>query len=175
MSELNGWESFYVIIGGAAGALIGLQFVVLTLVAERPSLRSEEGGAAFSTPVVVHFATALFIAALMSVPWQSPHLPRLILGAVGLAGIVYGGVIVRHMLAQKAYTPVLIDWISNVAVPVLAYGILVASAIEAHAYDHEAFFGVAAVSLLLMFVGVYNSWDAISYHALSKRSPPQRS
>jgi hypothetical protein len=31
MSELAAWDSFYVIVGSAAGALIGLQFVVVTL------------------------------------------------------------------------------------------------------------------------------------------------
>jgi len=39
MSELAEWDSFYVIVGGAAGALIGLQFVVMTLIAEKPSPR----------------------------------------------------------------------------------------------------------------------------------------
>src|SRR6516162_9425779 len=32
-SPLSGWESFYVIVGSSAGALIGIQFVVVTLVA----------------------------------------------------------------------------------------------------------------------------------------------
>ena len=36
MSELAGWDSFYVIVGSAAGALIGLHFVVMALIAERP-------------------------------------------------------------------------------------------------------------------------------------------
>jgi hypothetical protein len=36
VSEFAEWDSFYVIVGSAAGALIGLQFVVLTLIAERP-------------------------------------------------------------------------------------------------------------------------------------------
>ncbi len=30
MADLNAWDSFYVVIGSAAGALIGLQFVVMT-------------------------------------------------------------------------------------------------------------------------------------------------
>ena len=34
MSEIAGWDSFYVIVGSAADALIGLQFVVMTLIAE---------------------------------------------------------------------------------------------------------------------------------------------
>jgi hypothetical protein len=33
--EFEVWESFYAIVGAAAGALIGLQFVVMTLIAER--------------------------------------------------------------------------------------------------------------------------------------------
>ena len=37
MTALDGWENFYVIVGSSAGALIGLQFVVLTLIAGRPS------------------------------------------------------------------------------------------------------------------------------------------
>src|SRR5205807_4175372 len=32
MSALKEWESFYVIVGSSAGALIGLQFVVVTLI-----------------------------------------------------------------------------------------------------------------------------------------------
>ena len=34
MSELAEWDSFYVIVGSAAGALIGLQFVVIRLIAK---------------------------------------------------------------------------------------------------------------------------------------------
>ena len=50
MPELDEWESFYLIVGGAAGALIGLQFVVMTLIAERPPVRTAESSAAFGHP-----------------------------------------------------------------------------------------------------------------------------
>src|SRR5439155_23212976 len=56
MPELAEWESFYVIVGSAAGALIGLQFVVMALIAERPQIASPEAGAAFATPTIVHSA-----------------------------------------------------------------------------------------------------------------------
>jgi hypothetical protein len=49
MSELAKWDSFYVIVGSAAGALIGLQFVVVTLIAQRPALSVAEAGATFAT------------------------------------------------------------------------------------------------------------------------------
>ena len=44
MAEFREWDSFYVILGGAAAALIGLQFVVLTLIAERPPADAYAGG-----------------------------------------------------------------------------------------------------------------------------------
>src|SRR5438270_3361348 len=71
MSELAEWDSFYVIVGSSAGALIGLQFVVLTLLAEKPSPRMAEAGAAFSTPTIIHFSAALLLSALVRVPWPS--------------------------------------------------------------------------------------------------------
>ena len=43
MPGFEEWESFYVIVGAAAGALIGLQFVVMTLLAERPTARVRGG------------------------------------------------------------------------------------------------------------------------------------
>jgi len=68
MSELGEWDSFYVIVGGAAGALIGLQFVVMTLIAERPSPGIAEAGPAFATPAVVHFSLVLLLSALLRAP-----------------------------------------------------------------------------------------------------------
>jgi hypothetical protein len=69
MSELAKWDSPYVIFGSASGALIGLQFVVMALVAERlPLLRAAEAGAAFGTPTIVHFSAALLLSALLRAP-----------------------------------------------------------------------------------------------------------
>jgi hypothetical protein len=71
MSELAEWDSFYGIVGSAAATLIGLQFVVLTLIAERPPLRAAEAGAAFATPTIVHFGAALLLSAVLRAPWQA--------------------------------------------------------------------------------------------------------
>ena len=82
MSEFTEWESFYLIVGGSAGALIGLQFVVMALIAERPLLHVAEGGAAFITPTIVHFGAVLLLSALVRVP--NDHLARRSLGAYGI-------------------------------------------------------------------------------------------
>ena len=71
MTPMNGWENFYVIVGSSAGALIGLQFVVMTLIAGRSVSRGEaQAGDAFSTPSVVHFGVVLLLSAIISAPWD---------------------------------------------------------------------------------------------------------
>ena len=69
MNQFAEWDSFYVIVGSAAGALIGLQFVVMTLIAEKPARDMQRAGAAFATPTIVHFGAVLLVSALMRVPW----------------------------------------------------------------------------------------------------------
>src|SRR5215470_13438761 len=103
MSELDEWESFYVIVGPAAGALIGLQFVVVTLIAERPSLRIAEAGAAFATPSIVHFGAVLLLSALMRVPWDTISPP--LLAVLGFAGLGYELAVARYMRRQTVYEP----------------------------------------------------------------------
>src|SRR3954468_7918651 len=107
MSPLNGWENFYVIVGSSAGALIGLQFVVLTLIAGRPSVRGEaQAGAAFSTPSVVHFGVVLLLSAIMAAPWEGIGAVAVLWGGVGFSGIVYSVVVARRMRRQTVYKPV---------------------------------------------------------------------
>src|SRR2546422_11515941 len=88
MSELTGWDSFYVIVGSAAGALIGLQFVVMTLIAERPPIGAPKAVAAFGTPTIVHFAVVLLLSAVVSVPWDGMATVAVLWGFVGLIGVV---------------------------------------------------------------------------------------
>jgi hypothetical protein len=56
MTALAGWENFYVIVGSSAGALIGLQFVVITLGGDTPIAHGlAQASGAFVTPTIVHF------------------------------------------------------------------------------------------------------------------------
>jgi hypothetical protein len=164
MSEFAEWESFYVIVGGAAGALIGLQFVVMTLIAERPPQRVAEGGPAFATPTVVHFGAALLLSAVLRAPWQAITLAAGLWSLVGFAGVAYSAVVVRRMRKQAAYQPDLEDWLFHVLLPLAAYAVLALSAFPASSHAHEALFCVGAAVLLLLFIGIHNSWDGIAYH-----------
>jgi hypothetical protein len=164
MTALNGWENFYVIVGSAAGALIGLQFVVVTLAAERPALPMAEAGAAFATPTIVHFGVVLLLSAVASVPWHKIGPVSVVWGLVGLGGIVYAVVVAWRLRVQGIYQPVFEDRLFHVLLPFAAYAMLAGSAYMAHFHLRPTLFVVGAATLLLLFVGIHNAWDAVTYH-----------
>ncbi|MGH8295537.1 MAG: hypothetical protein ACRETZ_08580 [Steroidobacteraceae bacterium] len=164
MPALNAWDSFYVIVGSAAGALIGLQFVVLTLIAVRPSQRSAEAGAAFATPTIVHFSSALLLSALLRAPWATVEVPGILWGVVGVLGVLYTAVVLRRMRVQSVYRPVMEDWVFHFLLPLTAYVVLVAATPANFLLSRDALFGVGGATLLLLFVGIHNAWDATAYH-----------
>jgi len=171
MTPLTGWENFYVIVGSSAGALIGLQFVVMALVANLPrSAAQGDAGNAFATPNVVHFGTVLLVSGLLSAPWHDVSAPTVLLGIVGLCGVAYSLVVARRMRGQTLYRPVFEDWLCHAILPFVAYAMLAASADEVRAHTYGAMFGVAAAVLLLLFVGIHNAWDAATYHVFVIRS-----
>jgi hypothetical protein len=170
MSELTEWNSFYVIVGSSAGALIGLQFVVLTLIAERPHARMEEAGAAFATPSVVHFAVVLLLSALISAPWHALGIVALFWGLGGLGGVVYAVIVARRLKTQKLYKPVFEDWLFHVVLPIAAYAMLAFSAFMARTYERPALFLAGFATLVFLFVGIHNAWDAITWHVFVDRS-----
>ena len=173
MLELADWNSFYVIVGSSAGALIGLQFVVMTLIAEKPPQRVAEAGPAFATPTIVHFGTVLLLAAVLRAPWEGITAVAVLWGLVGLGGIAYTAIVARRVRRQGAYQPDFEDWLFHAAVPAAAYAVLVLSAFAATSHPHEALFGLGGAALVLLFVGIHNSWDGITYHVFVTMRKPK--
>ena len=164
MSAFAAWQNFYVIIGSSAGALTGLQFVVMAFTADLPVTRDVVQSAdAFATPTIVHFGVVLLLSALLSVPWGGVAAPALLFGLCGVMGFGYVIIVARRARRQAAYTPVFEDWLFHVLLPGLAYGILAAAAFAARFHIDRALFGVATASLLLLFIGIHNAWDSVTY------------
>ena len=168
MPDIAGWENFYVIVGSAAGALIGLQFVVMTLIAERPPPRVADAGRAFSTPTIVHFAIVLAIASILCAPWATRVGPAIVCGLIGLHCFVYVLIGAYRMRTQTLYKPDGEDWTFHVLVPLVAYTLFIAGAAAVFVRPHEAMFAIAAATLILLFDGIHNAWDAIAWHVAAR-------
>ncbi len=166
---LASWHDFYLVTGTAAAALTALQFVTQSLLGSA-AYRSafgdgdpESGIGAFGTPTVVHFTLALLLSALMCVPWGGPGSLRGSLGVLGAGALVYSGVVLRRARRQRTYVPVAEDWIWHVALPAVAYAAVLLGALTFGGGAPGPLLAVAAATLLLLCIGIHNSWDTVTY------------
>jgi len=171
---LSLWESIYVIVGSSAGALTGLQFVVMAIVADSEARSGKSEIDAFGTPTVVHFCAVLVVSAIISSPWPELWQAATALFIAGVLGIVYSLIIVRRTRQTTQYRPVLEDWIFHVCLPLGGYILLTVAAATLPRNHVLALFGIAAFALLLLFIGIRNAWDTVTYVAveLMSKSPP---
>jgi hypothetical protein len=171
---ISGWQNFYLIVGPSAAALLGLQFVVVALVKDAPIPTSPSGVNGFTTPTIVHFATVLSIAAVLSAPWRSLHSPALVIGVGSVLLAIYVLVVARRIAHMTGYTPVAEDWVWHVVVPLVVYAALIVSALELEAHVETVLFVIAGASMVLLFDGIHNAWDIATYIALQVGSRAER-
>src|SRR5438128_480842 len=162
-AHLSAWESFYIIVGSSAGALTGLQFVVMALVREARPHGSKHEVSAFGTPTVVHFCAVLLLGAMLSAPWGAVSNAAFALGAFASAGVAYTAVVIKRARLQRGYKPDFGDWAWHTALPLMSYLALLVAAFALSQNPAPALFTIGAASLLLLFVGIHNSWDTITY------------
>jgi len=161
-ATLTAWEAFYLIVGTAAGALTGLQFVVMALVSESGQAR-KDSLSAFGSPTVVHFCAALLASAILTAPWDSMHHAGVAVCGCGLLGLIYSVVVLRRTVRQSGYRPVAEDWIWHVILPTLSYGTLMAAGLTLERAPYASLLFIGGGALMLVFIGIHNAWDTVMY------------
>jgi hypothetical protein len=165
-APLTNWQNFYVVVGSAAGSLTGLQFVVMTLIAQSRAAASMTEIRAFGTPTVVQFCTALLISALTAAPWRSLEAFGVCVGLGGALGVIYSLRTFRHA-RNAAYTPDLEDWIWYTGLPLAAHLALVTAAVLILWNANLSLIVVAADAIAFLFIGIHNAWDTVTYIAVN--------
>ena len=138
------WENFYIIVGSSAGALTGLQFVVMALVSDSQARTDTNTIDTFGTPTVVHFCAVLLVSALLSAPWPALSQAATAIGIAGAIGVVYSLIVVRRARRVTTYKPEMEDWIFHCVLPLIAYATLLVSGATLMIRHVPALFGVAA-------------------------------
>lgn len=169
------WSNFYIIMGSSAAALTGLMFVVVTLATGAPQRMRDEmdvGFAVFNTPTVLHFCTAFLISGILSAPWHRALFPDIIIGVIGFTGVLYVLRVIFRTTRLKSYEPLLEDWLWFGILPILAYAAMVTASILLPWHAGTALFILAAAVVLLIFIGIRNAWDVVTYLALEQAQKP---
>ena len=174
MSALEGWDNFYVVLGSAAAALLGITFVVIALISERRA--NPAGTSGYITPTVVHFGTVLGLSCFACVPHQNVMALSMGFGSTATGLLIYTGVITSNMRRfAENYVPVPEDWIWHVILPAVVYCVLLAMAFLLWREPRQSMYGIASALLLLLFVGIHNSWDvAVSVTVQNKKDEERR-
>jgi hypothetical protein len=161
------WDNFYLLIGGTAGTLIGLIFVVISFGAERAEAGDEDRTRILVAPVLVHFASLLLIALAMLAPVS--NLVRAgVLGLIGCAGLGYAANLA--LLAQKRINVSEREPLWDAVLPITAYVCLLVSAA---AWALAAYFAGligAIASAILLATALRNSW-AITLAIMGRPKP----
>ena len=92
------------------------------------------------------------------------------MGNSGINGVAYSITVARRMRTQTAYKPVFEDWLFHFLLPIASYATLAISAYAARSHVGGALFGVGTAALLLLFIGIHNAWDAITYHVFIRKA-----
>jgi hypothetical protein len=160
---LSLWESFYVIVGSSAGALTGLQFVVMALIADSEMTAGLPEIDAFGSPNIVHFSASLLISAILSAPWPTLSGAAITVGLCGAFGVIYTLIVIRRAGRVTQYKPVLEDWIWHACLPLISYVVILVAALFLPRHHVISLFGIAGAVLLLLFIGIHNAWDTVTY------------
>lgn len=157
----EGWENFFLMAGGAAAVLIGLIFVVISLMGDRPRSQVLAGSKLYMGPIVlgVSFVLALSAAAL------TPGIGRCAFAAITGLIAVWG--LVRAVMSTVGigrFTKVHWTdmWFYGIY-PCVIYVGLGAVAIAFWMDWRWAHYGLAVAVTLALLLAIRNEWDLITW------------
>jgi hypothetical protein len=162
----EGWGEFYLLTGSAAAVLIGLIFVVVTLMHDRPRSSVLYSSKLYMGPVVLHVSFVLALSAAALLPHISAHAMGLIAAIVAIWGLIRGIISIvgiRNLTGED--TPHWTDvWFYGV-IPTAIYVLLGGVAAGFWADEGWAPYGVAAIITVSLLVTIRNEWDLVTWLA----------
>lgn len=160
----EGWGEFYLMAGGAAAVLIGLIFVVISLMQDRSRSSVLSGSKLYMGPIVLGVSFVLVLAAAALTPGIDRQTFAAVCAVVALWGLARGlmSIVGIHRLRDEVHwTDV---WFYGV-LPSLLY-LALGGVAAAFWLDWPcARAGVAAATTGLLVLAIRNEWDLITWIA----------
>lgn len=160
------WGEFYILVGAADGALIGLLFIVTTLSAEMHigGETLSRGAAFYMTPTLYHFVTVLVMSALAVVPHVRGEWVAAVLVFWSVAGAIYsaamGVAMRRNRLPSSGQWS---DVFGYGILPAAMYLGLIGAAWLSWGESDNAPYAIAIGLVVLMVLGIRNAWDLVMF------------
>jgi hypothetical protein len=157
-AEMEHWHDFYLLLGTAGATLVALLFVAVSLGVGYLTPERSTATRLFMSPVVIHFASVFFVAAISLVPSHAPAFFAGLIGATAVIGILVSAVITVQVV-RTDLTHYVSDYFAYGLLPAIGYVALLAAAIMIVADNRSALDLQGGGLLLLLIVNIRNAWD----------------
>jgi hypothetical protein len=157
------WHDYYLMLGPSAGALIGLLFVVATLMSNIETDNAIRGMKTYTSPNVLHMGAVLFLSGLA----LAPEYDLVDGGAAVLIGVIGMAVAFNVARGVRGYGSLSFEidfWCYGVAIGVI-YAALTVSGVLVALQTPGAAFAYSLSLLALLCMAIRNSWDLVSWIA----------
>lgn len=161
MVMFEGWGEFYLLAGSAAAVLIGLLFVVVTLMHDRPRSYVFKGASLYMGPIVLHMSLILALSAATLSRGMTPAGFGAIVAAVALVGLVRSFMVSAGIRVFREPPPHWTDIWCYGLIPAGLYAALGFVALGVWQNQAWAEQGVAAVIVALLLISIRNEWDLV--------------
>jgi hypothetical protein len=168
----HGWSEFYLFVGSAAAVLIGLIFVVISLMQDRSRSAVLAGSKLYMGPIVLSLSFTLVLSAAALVPEIDTGRFALVSGIVALWGLARGIMSTAGIWRLGAGNKVhwTDAWFYGV-IPSLLYFVLAGVAAALGAGLSWAADGLALVVMGILLNAIRNEWDLITWLAPRQDKP----
>src|SRR5215213_1012599 len=162
----EGWGEFYLLAGSAAAVLIGLIFVVVTLMQDRSRSSVLAGSRLYMGPIVLDVSFVLVLSAAALMPRITPADIAAVCAVVALWGLARG---VQSVVGIRALAvedkPHWTDLWFYGAIPSVLFLLLAVVAVAFKNGEHWAERGLAAAITGLLLLAIRNEWDLVTWLA----------
>lgn len=151
------WHEFYSLLGTAASTLVALLFVAASVGVGLLTTERAAGTRLYISPIILHYASVLFISLVVLIPALSDRMFGAIIGLCGAVGLV-GSVVITVRLFRDRKSE-FVDRFAYGAWPFVAYAGIALAGVLLTMPSQRAPIILAASLLLLLLVNIRNAWD----------------
>lgn len=166
---LHEWRDFFIVVATVSATLIGAMFVVASIGIGFFNRSHAAAIRTFLTPTVIHLSGVVVMCLLTMVPALDWNWFAGGLGLAGIAGVVYSAFVAVDVWRRREL--VLVDHFWYGGAPVFGHLGVLASAVLSYATMPHALAPAGIGMVLMIFVGVRNSWDMIVFILTQERRP----
>ena len=168
-----GWSNFFFLVGSAAAGLIGLMFVIVTLMAGAERSKALRAQALYMTPTIAHFGAVFAISAVSLAPGLTLRETACLIAFLALLGFACAARAVIGFGRPRSGPdgPHWSDSWLYATLPAALYAALVVATFAVWKHAAWASRTQAALLLALLLLGIRNAWDLVSWMAPSRPRP----